>query len=81
MTILDQITQHPLIAATVAGYVTSAAVNAMPSPESIVGKPFWQLAYQWAFAFAHTLLNNVEQAAQAKYPQLNLGFGQKKLQA
>lgn len=69
MSVVQFIAAHQLAATVGLLYVGSAAVSSLPQPGS--GLPATKLCYQWFFCFTHTLLNNVEQAARAKYPQLS----------
>lgn len=71
MTLLQFVAAHQLGIVLALLYVGSAAVSALPAPGA--DQPFGRMLYQWLFCFTHTLMNNVEQAAKAKYPQLNLG--------
>lgn len=74
MNLLQLVMDHPLIVAAGFGYVASAAVTALPDPELVKDVPMRQLVYQWLFVFTHTLLNNIEAAMRAKYPQANFGL-------
>ena len=55
----DSITQHPIVWSTVAGYVVTALINALPKPGMNIPIKTW--LYQWLFDTLRALSNRVPQ--------------------
>lgn len=61
--ILTSIHAHPAIWTVGAFWVFSAAIGAMPTPDSNKG------FYRWLFDFSHVLSANVARVIATRYPQ------------
>lgn len=61
--LLTSIHAHPAIWAVGTFWVLSAAIGAMPTPDSNKG------FYRWLFDFAHVLSANVARVIATRYPQ------------